>query len=92
MAELGFRTFNEMIGRMDRLDTRPAIDHWKAKGLDFSRIFAKPDVGPEVAIFNCEKQKHGLEKALDNDLIEKARLALEDQTPVRIEIPVRIIK
>ncbi|MCH7936291.1 MAG: glutamate synthase large subunit [Proteobacteria bacterium] len=91
MAELGFRTFNEMIGRMDRLDTRPAIDHWKAKGLDFSRIFAKPDVGPEVAIFNCEKQKHGLEKALDNDLIEKARPALEDQTPVRIEIPVRNI-
>jgi glutamate synthase (NADPH/NADH) large chain len=89
MAELGFRTFNEMIGRMDRLDTRPAIDHWKAKGLDFSRIFAKPDVGPEVAIFNCEKQKHGLEKALDNDLIEKARPALENQTPVRIEIPVR---
>ena len=91
MAELGFRTFNEMIGRMDRLDTRPAIDHWKAKGLDFSRIFAKPDVGPEVAIFNCEKQKHGLEKALDNDLIEKARPALEDQTPVRIQIPVRNI-
>ena len=91
MAELGFRTFNEMIGRMDRLDTRPAIDHWKAKGLDFSRIFAKPDVGPEVAIFNCEKQKHGLEKALDNDLIEKARPALENQTPVRIEIPVRNI-
>ena len=91
MAELGFRTFNEMIGRMDRLDTRPAIDHWKAKGLDFSRIFAKPDVGPEVAVFNCEKQKHGLEKALDNDLIEKARPALEDQTPVRIQIAVRNI-
>ncbi len=91
MAELGFRTFNEMIGRMDRLDTRPAIDHWKARGLDFSRIFAKPDVGPEVAIFNCEKQKHGLEKALDNDLIEKARPALEDRTPVRIKIPVRNI-
>jgi glutamate synthase (NADPH/NADH) large chain len=89
MAELGFRTFNEMIGRMDRLDTAKAISHWKAKGLDFSRIFAKPDVAPEVALYNREKQNHGLEKALDNQLIEQARPALDDKTPVRIEMPVR---
>jgi len=91
MAELGFRTFDNMIGRMDRLDTRPAINHWKAKGLDFSRIFAKPVVGPEVAIFNCEKQNHGLGKALDNELIATARPALDNQTPVRITMPVRNI-
>jgi len=91
MAELGFRTFDEMIGRMDRLDTAKAISHWKAKGLDFSRIFAKPDVGPDVAVFNCEEQNHGLDKALDNELIELAKPALDDRTPVRIEMPVRNI-
>ncbi|MDA1089653.1 MAG: glutamate synthase large subunit [Proteobacteria bacterium] len=91
MAELGFRTFNDMIGRMDRLDTAKAITHWKAKGLDFSRIFAKPDVGPNVAVFNCEAQNHGLDKALDNDLIEQARPALENKTPVIIKMPVRNI-
>jgi glutamate synthase (NADPH/NADH) large chain len=91
MAELGFRNFNEMIGRMDRLDTRKAISHWKAKGLDFSRIFFKPDVDDNIAIFNCETQNHGLEKALDNSLIEKALPALESATPVRIETPVRNI-
>jgi glutamate synthase (NADPH/NADH) large chain len=89
MAELGFRTFNEMIGRMDRLDTAKAISHWKAKGLDFSRIFAKPDVAPGVALYNCEQQNHGLDKALDNQLIEQAGPALDDKTPVRIEMPVR---
>jgi len=91
MAELGFHTFNEMIGRMDRLDTAKAINHWKAKGLDFTRIFAKPDVGPDVALFNCEVQNHGLDKALDNELINQARPALESKTPVKIEMPVRNI-
>ena len=91
MAELGFHTFNEMIGRMDRLDTAKAINHWKAKGLDFTRIFAKPDVGPDVALFNCEVQNHGLDKALDNELINQARPALDDKTPVKIEMPVRNI-
>ena len=91
MAELGFRTFNEMIGRMDRLDTRKAITHWKARGLDFSRIFAKPDVSDDVAIYNCEIQNHGLEKALDNALIEQARPALDNGKPVRIQMEVRNI-
>ncbi len=91
MAELGFRTFNEMIGRMDRLDTAKAISHWKAKGLDFTRIFAKPDVGAEVALFNCEDQNHGLDKALDNDLIKQALPALESKTPVIIKKTVRNI-
>ena len=91
MAELGFHTFNEMIGRMDRLDTAKAINHWKAKGLDFTRIFAKPNVDPDVALFNCEVQNHGLDKALDNELINQARPALDDKTPVKIEMPVRNI-
>ena len=91
MAELGFRTFNEMIGRMDRLDTAPAITHWKAKGLDFTPIFAKPKVDAKVALYNSEKQNHGLDKALDNELIEKARPAIEDGKPVRIEMPIQNI-
>ena len=89
MAELGFRTVNEMIGRMDRLDARDAITHWKAKGLDFSLMFAKPSAGPDVATYNCEKQDHGLDKALDNKLIELAKPALESGKPVQIEMPVR---
>ncbi|MDD9878011.1 MAG: glutamate synthase-related protein, partial [Magnetovibrio sp.] len=89
MAELGFRTFNEMIGRMDRLDTRDAVDHWKAKGLDFSKLFAKPRAGEGVAVYNCEEQDHGLDKALDQELIAMAQPALENRTPVSIEKPVR---
>ncbi|MBC8337278.1 MAG: glutamate synthase large subunit [Alphaproteobacteria bacterium] len=91
MAELGFRTFNEMIGRMDRLDTRKAVTHWKAKGLDLAPIFAKPNVNGDIAIFNSETQNHGLDKALDNELIEQARPALDTGKPVRIEMPIRNI-
>ena len=91
MAELGFRTINEMIGRMDRLDTTPAIEHWKAQGLDFSKLFAKPKVGNDVAIYNCEKQDHGLDKALDKKLIEKAMPALETNMPTSFEAKVRNI-
>ena len=89
MAELGFRTMNEMIGRTDRIDTRSAIDHWKARGLDFSRLLHQVDVGPEVARYNCQTQDHGLEHALDHMLIEQARPALESGQPVRIETPIR---
>jgi glutamate synthase (NADPH/NADH) large chain len=88
MARLGFRKFNDMIGRTDKLDTRPAIDHWKAHGLDYSRILAKPQAGPGVSVFNDEKQDHGLDKALDNKLIEQAAPALERGETVRIETPV----
>jgi glutamate synthase (NADPH/NADH) large chain len=85
MAQLGFRTMNEMIGQSDRLEMRKAIQHWKAHGLDFSRLLAKPDVGPEVARFNSETQDHGLDKALDHELIRQAQPALERGEPVRIE-------
>ncbi|VAW74992.1 Glutamate synthase [NADPH] large chain [hydrothermal vent metagenome] len=87
MAKLGFRTLNEMIGRVDRLDMRKCIDHWKAQGLDYSRILHKPDV-PDAAVYNCETQDHGLDKALDNKLIEQSAPALERGEPVKIETPV----
>ena len=88
MAELGFRSINEMIGRMDRLDMNPAIEHWKARGLDFSKIFTKPRVADDVSLYNCEKQDHGLDKALDNELVKLAAAALDTKTPVSIETPV----
>ncbi len=87
MAKLGFRTMNEMIGRVDKLDMRKCIDHWKAQGLDYSRILHKPDV-PDAAVYNCESQDHGLDKALDNKLIEQSAPALERGEAVKIETPV----
>ncbi len=89
MAALGFRTFAEMIGDTEVLDKSQAIDHWKAKGLDFSRIFHRPDVPPEVATHNSERQDHGLDKVLDVKLIELAREALEDKKPVKIDLPIK---
>ena len=89
MAELGFRTMNEMIGRTDKLDVVRAIDHWKARGLDFSRIFHQVDVSPEVARYNCQTQEHGLANVLDRSLIEQARPALENREPVAIQTPIR---
>lgn len=84
MAKLGARTINELIGRSDLLQTRPAIDHWKAKGLDFSRLLATPKARDGVAIRNVETQDHGLDKALDHMLIEKSQDAIENGTPVQI--------
>jgi glutamate synthase (NADPH/NADH) large chain len=89
MARLGFRTMNEMIGQSDRLEMRRAIDHWKAHGLDYSRLLAKPKVGLEVATYNCEPQDHGLENALDRELIARAEPALSRAEPVQIEIGVK---
>src|SRR3970282_329665 len=91
MAKLGIRKFNDLIGRADLLDTRKGIEHWKAKGLDFSRIFYTPQMPPEVARYHCEAQNHALEKALDNRLIELARPALDRAEPVTIEMPIRNI-
>ena len=91
MAQLGVRTLNELIGRTELLDTRKGIEHWKAKGLDFSRIFATPPMPADVARFHNETQTHGLEKALDNRLIELARPALERGEKVAIETPIRNI-
>ncbi|WP_297528313.1 glutamate synthase large subunit [Thiohalobacter sp.] len=89
MAQLGFRTFDEMVGRMDRLDMCKAIDHWKARGLDYSRILHMPETAPGEKLHNCEAQDHGLDKALDNRLIEQATPALERGEPVKIETAVK---
>ncbi len=88
MAQLGFRKFDEMIGQMDRLDMRKAINHWKARGLDFTRILTKPEAGEGVAIYNTESQDHGLDKAADHKLIELAAPALEKGEPVKIDIDI----
>ncbi|MDX8412023.1 MAG: glutamate synthase large subunit, partial [Mariprofundaceae bacterium] len=84
MAELGFRTFNEMIGRSDILDTNDAIRHWKSHGLDLSPIFHQVDARG-AAVHHCEKQNHGIDDILDRKLIEQAKPALEEQKPVVIE-------
>jgi len=89
MARMGFRTFDEMIGRTEFLDKEKALDHWKAKGLDFSRIFARPDVPEHVAIYHCEKQKHPIDDILDRKLIELAAPALEERQPVKAEVGVK---
>src|ERR1019366_9332518 len=77
MARLGFRTFNEMVGRVERLDMRRAIDHWKAKGVDLGRILFQAPRRDGVAIYNCERQEHHLDRAMDNELIAASRMALD---------------
>ena len=89
MAELGFRSFSDMIGRVDRLDTRRSVEHWKAKGIDLSRILYQPSPKPGVAIHNCETQDHHLDKALDQTLIAESAEALESGRPVRLSHSVR---
>jgi glutamate synthase (ferredoxin) len=89
MAELGFRTINEMVGRMDKLDTRKAIAHWKAKKLDLTPILEMPKAASTVATHCVQQQDHGLEKALDNLLIDLAKDALEWKKPVEMRLPLR---
>ncbi len=85
MAKIGVRRFEELVGRTDFLDTRPGVEHWKAKGLDFSKLFYRPAVGEGMAMRHCESQDHGLAKALDHELIEKAAVALTAKKPVSIQ-------
>ena len=85
MAELGFRTIAEMVGRVDRLDTRTAITHWKAKGIDLSRLLHQVEPAAGTTLNWSGTQDHGLEHALDNELIAAAADALIDKKPVRIE-------
>ena len=89
MAQLGIRTYDELIGRVDLLDKSKAITHWKAKGLDFSRIFHQVDAGADAAIRHVEEQDHGLDKALDNKLISQAKLALETGEKVSFIQPIK---
>ncbi|MDP3748338.1 MAG: glutamate synthase large subunit [Phenylobacterium sp.] len=91
MAELGFATVNEMIGRVDRLEMRHAVDHWKAGGVDLSKLlYAIPSESP-TGLWNMDRQDHGLEKALDNTLIADAQAALEEGKPVLREYPIKNI-
>jgi glutamate synthase (NADPH/NADH) large chain len=89
MAQLGIRKFDELIGRSDLLDKSKAITHWKAKGLDFGKIFYQPDVPASVPRYQTEEQDHGLEKALDHKLIAQARAALDKGEKVSFISPVK---
>jgi len=84
MAQLGIRKFDDLIGRADLLDMRAGIAHWKAKGLDFNRLLAVPNVADDVPRYQTEFQEHGLEKSLDNLLIAKARQAIDHGEKVKI--------
>ena len=88
MAELGFRTIEEMVGRADMLEVKEAVDHWKARGLDFSNIFYKPAVPAGIGTHCVRPQDHGLERALDNQLIELCQAALNHQSPVQLDLPI----
>jgi glutamate synthase (NADPH/NADH) large chain len=88
MASLGVKKFNELIGRSDLLDMQEGIDHWKIQGLDFSKIFHQPDMGIDVSRYNVEGQYHGLDKAIDHELISKAMTAIETQKSIEFDMPI----
>ncbi len=89
MAQMGIRKFDDLIGRSDLLDMRKGITHWKAKGLDFSRVFHQPDMPLDVARRHLEQQDHALEHALDNELVAQAKEALDAKRVVTIETGIR---
>ena len=89
LASLGFRTLDEAVGHAELLDTAAAVEHWKAAGLDLTPVLHVPDLGPAAARRAITGQDHGLERALDNTLIQLAEGALADGAPVTLELPVR---
>jgi len=89
MAQLGFRTVAEMVGHVECLDGNEAIAHWKARNVDLANILRRPDVPPDEPLHCVELQDHGLDKALDNQIIELAKDALEHREPVEIHLPIR---
>ncbi len=89
MAELGFRKVDQMVGRVDMLDVQPAVDHWKARGIDLSAVLYNPELPGRVARRCVQAQDHGLEQALDHEIIKQSRAAVEVRTPVEIELPIR---
>ena len=82
-------SIDEMVCRVDLLDVKEAVDHWKARGLDFSNIFYKPRVSARIATHQVRSQDHGLERALDHKLIELCQAALNHQIPVQLDLPIR---
>jgi glutamate synthase domain-containing protein 2/glutamate synthase domain-containing protein 1/glutamate synthase domain-containing protein 3 len=89
MAQLGFRKMDDMIGRVDKLDARAAVEHWKARGLDFSNVLYNPPAPSRVARRCTILQNHGLDEALDYKIIDLTREAVERRTPVEIQLPIR---
>ena len=89
MAAMGYRTFNEMIGQMQMLDKQQVVEHWKAKGLDFSKLFHKPEAPQGVSIYHNEAQDHKIDRILDRELIAQSQPAIEHGKPVRIEAAIR---
>jgi glutamate synthase domain-containing protein 2/glutamate synthase domain-containing protein 1/glutamate synthase domain-containing protein 3 len=89
MAELGFRRFDELIGRVDMLKTQDVIDHWKTGGIDLTNILHKPDVPEDVAVRHVGRQDHGLDKALDVRLIESCEDAIDGKTPIHFDSKIR---
>ncbi|HEY2379873.1 MAG TPA: glutamate synthase large subunit [Terriglobia bacterium] len=89
MAQLGFRTVDEMVGRRDRLDTQNAVEHWKAKKLDLTPVLHMAPVPANVPTRRVQSQDHGLEKALDNRIMELAKDALEHKRPVELQLQIR---
>src|ERR1700716_792609 len=88
MAKLGFRTFNEMVGQTQMLDQSTLVAHWKAKGLDFSKLFVKQEALPGQKIYHAQAQNHHLEAVLDRKLIAQSQAALDRGAPVRIEMEI----
>ena len=89
LAELGFRTLDEAVGRVEALDLADAVDHWKAGGLDLSPILHRPEPSPGAALHRVKPQDHGLESALDRTLIQMAECSITQGRPVTIDIPIR---
>jgi glutamate synthase domain-containing protein 2/glutamate synthase domain-containing protein 1/glutamate synthase domain-containing protein 3 len=89
MASLGFRTIDEMVGRVDVLDVNDAINHWKTNGLDFSKVLAAPVVPKDGSLRCTTKQVHDFSLSIDEDLITKARKAIDTKEPVSIDVPIR---
>jgi glutamate synthase (NADPH) large chain len=89
MAELGFRKVDQMVGRVDMLDVQPAVDHWKARGIDLSAILYNPELPGRVARRCMQKQDHGLQAALDHEIIKQSQAALVTRTPVEMDLAIR---
>ncbi len=90
MARLGFRTINEMVGRVDKLETKEAVEHWwKTRGVDLTGLLTKPEAPATVATYHCQSQDHGLDRALDQRLITLSAKALEHREPVNLSLPIR---